>query len=90
MSFQQLMVLTELIELLVRDMPFLTRGQRHERLTTLLQVTSRLHGSMDSHVDAEIDRLVLRACNLALSADHPAPADRDMAPKDGDSPNETI
>lgn len=90
MSFQQLMELTELIELLARDMPFLSRGQRHERLTALLQMTSRLHGSMDSHVDAEIDRLVLRACNMALSAASPTQDDWSMVRRDEDSPNGTI
>ena len=72
MLLAQLIALTELVELLEREAPFLTHGEHHDRLMVVLQAIARMHDRMGSHVDAQIDQLVLRACNTALDAMYPA------------------
>ena len=74
MLHPQLIALTELVESLESEAAVLSRTQLHGRLTSLLQATARLQGSADAKddIDIDIDRLVLRACNAALSAMYPA------------------
>ena len=62
-------------------MRFLSRLQRRDRLASLLHATARLHADADigAEDDALIDRLVLRACNSALSIEHPTEAAADMS-----------
>ena len=72
MLHPQLIALTELVESLESEAAVLSRTQLHGRLTSLLQATARLQGSADAKDDIDIDRLVLRACNAALSAMYPA------------------
>lgn len=88
MLLPQLIALIEFVELLEREAPLLTCSQRHDRIMALHLVIGRLHGSVDAHVDAEIDRLVLRGCNIALSAMCPAAAAREMASSEEDAQNE--
>jgi len=46
----------------------LSSCQRHDRLTAILRFTMRVGEAGDARVEYEIDRLVLRACNAALSS----------------------
>lgn len=76
MPHPQLIVLTEFVESLEREMRFLSPLQRCDRLASLLHATARLDA--DDEDDVLIDRLVLRACDSALSAEHSVEAAVDM------------
>ena len=90
MLLPQLIALIEFVELLEREAPLLSCSQRHDRLTALHQVIARMHGKVDADVDAEIDRLVLRACNIALSAMCPAAVAVEMVGSGVDAQNEKM
>lgn len=68
MPSEKLRRLAELIDGFERDVPLLSSCQRHDRLTAILRFTMRLGGVGDARVEFEIDRLLLRACNAALSS----------------------
>lgn len=68
MPSEKLRRLAELIDGFERDVPLLSSCQRHDRLTAILRCTMRLGGVGDARVEFEIDRLLLRACNAALSS----------------------
>lgn len=68
MPSEKLRRLAELIDGFERDVPLLSSCQRHDRLTAILRFTMRLEGVGDARVEFEIDRLLLRACNAALSS----------------------
>ncbi len=68
MPSEKLRRLAELIDGFERDVPLLSSCQRHDRLTAILRLTMRVGEAGDARVEYEIDRLVLRACNAALSS----------------------
>jgi len=67
MPSENLRRLAELIDGFERDVPLLSSCQRHDRLTAILRFTMRVWVVGDTRVEYEIDRLLLRACNAALS-----------------------